>query len=124
MRTRVNCSSLNAHILSHINIHAKHLDHTFSTTIANYVSITNTLPHMKAKFLKFVTSCPRAPLTGFKQLYPPFTISRVNIRRDSERLPTAATCMNLFKLPTYSSKSVMRQKLLISIEANAGFEMS
>lgn len=32
----------------------------------------------QSKFLKFVTSCERAPLSGFANLYPLFKIIRVN----------------------------------------------
>lgn len=41
-----------------------------------------------------------------------------------ERLPTAATCANLLKLPNYRRASTMRQKLLYAITANAGFDLS
>ena len=46
-------------------------------------------------------------------------------RRQSEsRLPTASTCFNLLKLPNYSKKSVLRDKLKYAIHSNAGFELS
>ena len=41
-----------------------------------------------------------------------------------ERLPTAATCMNLLKLPPYQDTRLMRDKLLYAIKAGAGFELS
>lgn len=41
-----------------------------------------------------------------------------------ERLPTAATCMNLLKLPPYQDVRLMRGKLLYAIKAGAGFELS
>lgn len=41
-----------------------------------------------------------------------------------ERLPTAATCMNLLKLPPYPSAQLIREKLLYAIKAGAGFELS
>jgi len=41
---------------------------------------------------------------------------------DLERLPTASTCANLFKLPNYKYKEVLRKKLLYAINANAGFD--
>jgi hypothetical protein len=31
-------------------------------------------PHEQADFLRFVTSCPRPPLLGFRYLEPPFAI--------------------------------------------------
>ena len=40
------------------------------------------------------------------------------------RLPTSSTCMNLLKLPKYTSKKMLREKLLYAIEAAAGFELS
>ena len=40
------------------------------------------------------------------------------------RLPSAATCMNLLKLPDYPTYEILREKLLYAISANAGFEMS
>ncbi|CAJ2632467.1 unnamed protein product [Trifolium pratense] len=60
-------------------------------------------PKDRCKLLKFVTSCSRAPLLGFKYLQPPFTIH---------------------KLPTYKRPGTLRAKLLYAINSNAGFELS
>ncbi|KAJ4721951.1 E3 ubiquitin-protein ligase UPL6-like protein [Melia azedarach] len=79
------------------------------------------------KFLKFVTGCSRGPLLGFKHLEPLFCIQRAagNASEESlDRLPTAATCMNLLKLPPYRSKEQMSTKLLYAINAEAGFDLS
>uniref|UniRef100_A0A673ARW9 Ubiquitin-protein ligase E3C n=1 Tax=Sphaeramia orbicularis TaxID=375764 RepID=A0A673ARW9_9TELE len=76
----------------------------------------------KRKLLKFVTSCSRPPLLGFKELYPAFCIH--NGGTDLERLPTASTCMNLLKLPEFCDQHLMRNKLLYAIESSAGFELS
>eukprot|EP00939_MAST-03C_sp_MAST-3C-sp1_P002546 g2546.t1 len=78
----------------------------------------------RARLLSFVTSCSRPPLLGFARLNPPFTIQRINIRDDSDRMPSSATCMNLLKLPTYSSREVLRKKLLLCIYETKGFELS
>ncbi len=43
---------------------------------------------------------------------------------DDQRLPTASTCFNILKLPTYSSARILKQKLLQSIHAKAGFDLS
>ncbi|KAG1858820.1 HECT-domain-containing protein [Suillus subluteus] len=48
-------------------------------------------------FLRFVTSCSRPPLLGFKQLNPLFAIRDAG--SDEDRLPTSSTCVNLLKLP-------------------------
>ncbi|KAM7279030.1 hypothetical protein ACFE04_006164 [Oxalis oulophora] len=74
------------------------------------------------KFLKFVTGCSRGPLLGFKYLEPLFCIQRAGGAASEEaldRLPTAATCMNLLKLPPYASKEQMETKLLYAINADA-----
>jgi ubiquitin-protein ligase E3 C len=77
----------------------------------------------QSDLLRFVTSCERPPPLGFGSMNPPFTIQRVGIMRDAEKLPTASTCFNTLKLPTYSSEKVLRERLLYSIEAGAGFEL-
>jgi ubiquitin-protein ligase E3 C len=78
----------------------------------------------QAALLRFVTSCERPPPLGFASMNPPFTIQRVGILRDGDRLPTASTCFNTLKLPTYSSEKVLRQRLLYAIESGAGFELT
>ncbi|OON19529.1 HECT-domain protein [Opisthorchis viverrini] len=99
-------------------------------------------------FLKFVTSCSRPPLLGFANLEPPFCIRCVQYtnedqdvgdtlgsvlkgffgvggrREEISRLPTTSTCFNLLKLPNYSSRSVLRDKLRYAIHSHAGFELS
>ncbi|OCU01677.1 hypothetical protein XELAEV_18007471mg [Xenopus laevis] len=100
----------------------------------------------KAMFLKFVTSCSRPPLLGFAYLKPPFSIRCVEVSDDQDtgdtlgsvlrgfftirkkepggRLPTSSTCFNLLKLPNYSKKGILREKLHYSISMNTGFELS
>ena len=84
-------------------------------------------------FLKFVTACPNTPLLGFSQLAPSFCVHRSGMRggsnapedaADLERLPTAATCMNLLKLPPYKTKRAIREKLLYAITSESGFDLS
>lgn len=90
-------------------------------------------PEERCMLLKFVTSCSRAPLLGFKYLQPPFTIHKVACDvplwatiggQDVERLPSASTCYNTLKLPTYKRSGTLRTKLLYAISSNAGFELS
>ncbi|KAM5192675.1 ubiquitin-protein ligase E3B [Mantella aurantiaca] len=100
----------------------------------------------KAMFLKFVTSCSRPPLLGFAYLKPPFSIRCVEVSDDQDtgdtlgsvlrgfftirkkepggRLPTSSTCFNLLKLPNYSKKAILREKLRYAISMNTGFELS
>ncbi|KIO29730.1 hypothetical protein M407DRAFT_14471 [Tulasnella calospora MUT 4182] len=76
----------------------------------------------RCAFLRFVTSCARPPLLGFKELNPKFSIRDAG--SDNSRLPTASTCVNLLKLPLYSNEYILRQKLLQAINAGAGFDLS
>ncbi|RCN35724.1 HECT-domain protein [Ancylostoma caninum] len=78
-------------------------------------------PEDKRGLLKFITGCSRPPIEGFKMLYPAIGIQLVH---DSDHLPTSATCMNLFKLPIYSSRAKLEDKLRYAINAGAGFELS
>ncbi|OBZ83104.1 hypothetical protein A0J61_08847 [Choanephora cucurbitarum] len=77
---------------------------------------------LRMKFVKFVTSCSRPPLLGFKELVPQFCLR--NAGTDDERLPTSSTCVNLLKLPSYTSYEILREKLLYAINADAGFDLS
>ena len=64
-------------------------------------------PPKRAATLKFATSCSRPPLLGFAHLQPRFC---VHMATDEEgRLPTAATCMNLLKLPPYENVETLRE---------------
>jgi len=100
----------------------------------------------RGQFLKFVTSCSKPPLLGFAQLDPPFSIRCVEVSDDQDtgdtigsvlkgffsirrhepagRLPTSSTCFNLLKLPNYSKKRILKEKLRYSIMSNTGFELS
>ena len=97
-----------------------HADHP---TIKMFWSAVESLTDDQLRdLLKFVTSCRLPPLLGFGYLNPKFAVSAGG---DEEmRLPTAATCMNLLKLPQYSDEATLRAKLLMSITSNSGFELS
>ncbi|XP_032221291.2 ubiquitin-protein ligase E3C [Nematostella vectensis] len=75
----------------------------------------------KRQLLKFVTSCSRSPLLGFKDLYPAFCVHSAG---QEDRLPSASTCMNMLKLPEYPTDEMMRERLLYAVESGAGFELS
>ncbi|MCJ1438793.1 hypothetical protein MMC27_008183 [Xylographa pallens] len=76
----------------------------------------------RRKVLKYVTSTPRAPLLGFGQLNPRFSIR--DSGSDQTRLPSSSTCVNLLKLPIYSNMNTLRAKLQYAIDAGAGFNLS
>ncbi len=76
----------------------------------------------RKKVLKFVTSTPRAPLLGFGNLNPRFSIRDSGY--DQTRLPSTSTCVNLLKLPVYRDEKVLKERLLYSVNAGAGFNLS
>ncbi|RPD62864.1 HECT-domain-containing protein [Lentinus tigrinus ALCF2SS1-7] len=92
-------------------------------TIQLFWQVVNTFTQEeRRKLLRFATSCSRPPLLGFKELNPNFAIR--DATDDEKRLPTASTCVNLLKLPRYTSARVLREKLLQAINSNAGFDLS
>jgi len=90
----------------------------------------------QGNLLRFVTSCSRQPLLGFAELNPTFCIQKIPAYASQytgleppppgevPRLPSAATCMNLLKLPQYDSIQTLREKLLYAIRSKSGFELS
>lgn len=92
-------------------------------TIKLFWKVMESMSHDdRRKFLKFVTSTPRAPLLGFGHLNPRFSVR--DSSRDQERLPSTSTCVNLLKLPLYTNLETMREKLLYAVSAGAGFDLS
>ena len=73
-------------------------------------------------------------MLGFGQLNPSFAIQKVPLYESGDdvadgdhrtaRLPTASTCMNLLKLPQYTSPEELKSKLLYAIMSNSGFELT
>lgn len=72
--------------------------------------------------LKYVSSTPRAPLLGFSALRPKFSIRDGGT--DEDRLPSTSTCVNLLKLPRYTTETTLREKLLYAVQSGAGFDLS
>lgn len=92
-------------------------------TIQMFWSVMHDLEDAQRRdVLKYVTSTPRAPLLGFNQLKPRFSIRDGG--SDSTRLPSASTCVNLLKLPVYKDAKVLREKLLYAVSSGAGFDLS
>jgi len=46
------------------------------------------------------------------------------VGKDVERLPSAATCFNLLKLPNYKRSATLRRCLVYAVTSNSGFELS
>ena len=73
---------------------------------------------MHAGFLRFVWGRTKLPLTaaGFTDRFQIEMDSR-----DDQRIPTSGTCFFKLKMPRYSSKEIMRKKLIVAIENSTSF---
>jgi len=76
------------------------------------------------QFLMFVTGSPGLPVGGLLGCSPRLTVVKKvaegHVRAEGQggvdrMLPSASTCTNYLKLPDYSSKSVMKERLFISL---------
>ena len=81
-----------------------------------------------ATFLKFVTGSPRLPVGGLARLSPRLTIVKKapeqGISPDAY-LPSVMTCANYVKLPDYSSKAIMKERITTAIyEGQGAFYLS
>ncbi|EDQ84653.1 uncharacterized protein MONBRDRAFT_30034 [Monosiga brevicollis MX1] len=75
----------------------------------------------REQLLRFITSCPRPPILGFQAMHPRIAIAN---SQDPSRLPSAATCMNLLKLPPYTSREILKDRLYKAIYETEGFGLS
>jgi E3 ubiquitin-protein ligase TRIP12 len=118
-------------------------DHGFnidSKSVRNLLEILSTFTvNERRTFLQFLTGSPKLPIggipldpqfsrTGFKQLLPPFTVvckpNEPPLAAD-DYLPSVMTCANYLKLPDYSTKDIMREKIFTAMtEGSQSFHLS
>lgn len=74
----------------------------------------------REKFLFFVTGTDRPPLLGFKYMNPMLCIARDHADGGDpkNRFPTAATCMNMLRLPKYYKKEDLKRVMDYVINSN------
>ncbi|CAM0958006.1 unnamed protein product [Alopecurus aequalis] len=72
-------------------------------------------------FIQFSTGAPQLPLGGLASLDPKLTVVRkqCDCNVDCE-LPSVNTCRHFIKLPPYSSKEIMREKLKYALAEGLG----
>lgn len=99
----------------------------------------------RREYLQFITGSPKLPIggtciplisrrslhgltvsnysSGFRGLNPPLTVVRkpheAPLSAD-DYLPSVMTCVNYLKLPEYSTKEVMREKLRVAMKEGVG----
>ncbi|KAK7056382.1 Ubiquitin fusion degradation protein 4 [Paramarasmius palmivorus] len=103
---------------------ADHGFHPESRAIRDLVEIMADYdPQTRREYLQFITGSPKLPIGGFRGLNPPFTVVRkpheAPLTAD-DYLPSVMTCVNYLKLPEYSSKAVMKEKIRIAIKEGVG----
>ncbi|KAJ1019871.1 hypothetical protein NDA13_006094 [Ustilago tritici] len=82
----------------------------------------------RREFLQWLTGSPKLPIGGFSGLHPQLTI----VKRPHEApltpddyLPSVMTCVNYLKMPNYSSRDKMRERLHTAMkEGSTSFHLS
>ena len=78
--------------------------------------------------MRFATGTPRLPVDGLRGLSPPLTVVLKPPEPGTpadDYLPSVMTCTNYLKLPDYSTKEVMKTKLLMAVrEGHLSFHLS
>eukprot|EP00051_Salpingoeca_urceolata_P006568 m.86770 g.86770 ORF g.86770 m.86770 type:complete len:2399 (+) comp14887_c1_seq1:143-7339(+) len=77
-------------------------------------------------FLRFATGCPTLPPGGLANLHPRLTIVRKMAEEEAESdsaYPSVNTCVHYLKLPEYSSKEILRERLLVALTTK-GFRLN
>ncbi|MCE3052106.1 E3 ubiquitin-protein ligase upl4 [Datura stramonium] len=107
-------------LLDHIKF-----DHGYTANSPPVINLLEIMREFDSKqqraFLQFVTGAPRLPPGGLASLSPKLTIVRKNCSGWADAdLPSVMTCANYLKLPPYSSKEKMKEKLLYAITEGQG----
>lgn len=74
-------------------------------------------------FVKFITGCSRLPIGGLKSLSPKLVFAKRAVEEKENpdnSLPSVMTCTNYFKIPEYSSKNILKEKILVAIKEGQG----
>lgn len=98
-------------------------DHGLSSESPTFTAFLSILAEFDARerrvFLQWLTGSPRLPIGGFAALQPPLTV----VHRQHEPplepdnyLPSVMTCANYLKLPSYSSRAIMKQRLCTAMQ--------
>ncbi|XP_075564793.1 putative E3 ubiquitin-protein ligase HERC4 [Pelecanus crispus] len=92
-------------------------------TIRNFWTVFHKLPEEKKKmFFAFVSGSDRIP--GYGLEYFKFSIADCQKQNPDELYPSANTCHHILFLPRYSSKRILKKKLLYAIQHNENFGLS
>jgi hypothetical protein len=94
-----------------------------STTFKRFIHVLVEMdPVQRKSFLQFATGCSSLPPGGLANLHPPLTIVRKSESGDGA-YPSVNTCVHYLKVPDYSSKELLRERLL-SATLQKGFYLN
>jgi len=108
-------------------------DHGFtmdSQPVRDLISIMNEYDKpARRRFLQFITGSPRLPIGGFRGLNPALTVVRKPHEPPlsaNDYLPSVMTCVNYLKLPSYSTREIMKLKIKLAVDEgiHSGFHLS
>ncbi|XP_020579574.1 E3 ubiquitin-protein ligase UPL4 [Phalaenopsis equestris] len=121
---RVLCGEQGTWTFSELLDHVK-FDHGYTASSPPVINFLETIQEFdcneRRAFLQFVTGAPRLPPGGLVALNPKLTIVRKGYGCEVDMdLPSVMTCANYLKLPPYSSKERMRERLLYAITEGQG----
>jgi len=92
--------------------------HKNSRVVRDFWSVAHDLSdENKRKLLTFCTGSDRVPISGLGGLT--LTISKNG--NDNSKLPTSHTCFNHLLLPEYSSKDILKTRIMTAIQNSEGF---
>jgi E3 ubiquitin-protein ligase TRIP12 len=96
-----------------------------SQTVKDLVEILSLLSKEERRaFLQFMTGSPKLPTGGFRALNPVFTVvwkqTEDSTHGRDAYLPSVMTCANYLKIPNYSSKEVLRERLMTAVHEGSG----
>ncbi|KAK7355709.1 hypothetical protein VNO80_14969 [Phaseolus coccineus] len=126
---RILCGEYDSWAINELGDNVK-FDHGYTASsppIVNLLEIVREFDHEQRRaFLQFVTGAPRLPPGGLASLNPKLTIVRKHCNNQADTdLPSVMTCANYLKLPPYSSKERMKEKLMYAItEGQGSFHLS
>ncbi|KAK4749343.1 hypothetical protein SAY87_026792 [Trapa incisa] len=126
---RLLCGEHDAWAINELLDHIK-LDHGYTASSPPILNLLDIIQEFdldqRRAFLQFVTGAPRLPPGGLMSLNPKLTIVRKHCCKDADdELPSVMTCANYLKLPPYTSKEKMRDKILYAIrEGQGSFHLS
>jgi len=125
-RNGVSVEDMRRHAVYAGGYHPRH-----PTILALWQALREMTDEERSLVLRFVTACGRPPLLGFSRLQPKLCIAMSGGGGGAEeatsglgRLPSAATCMNLLKLPPYGGSAEVKNKLLYAASEAGGFSLS